>query len=276
MTPATPFCCDVVAGQRRAARGDREPRRPLDPRRVPRALGARRARRAAALSDQVKAHLREQARRAPAHAAPLRPPPRPARAARAPRVFAASSREGAASLRCASSSSATRTCSTLDLDARRRAARPPAPPRLHARQARPLLRPLRPAALRGARASRSRTSWVWQSTHIGGDRFAGNLVCPPATASTTGASSASGRLAGARRRTSPDGSSSPHYRGRSCYSFAAQAAERDVREQTRAARARRPRARVEQDGARSSFARRERRACYERRRARRARRARPT
>jgi len=72
--------------------------------------------------------------------------------------------------------------------------------------------------------------WVWQSTHIGGDRFAGNVVSLP-----------DGVYYG---RVEPAGSwpvleaalrgevHLPHYRGRSCHSFPAQAAERAVREET--------------------------------------------
>jgi hypothetical protein len=72
--------------------------------------------------------------------------------------------------------------------------------------------------------------WVWQSTHVGGDRFAGNLVCLP-----------HGLYFGRVER--PDvwplldeflAGRIPleHYRGRSCYPFAVQAAERRVREET--------------------------------------------
>jgi hypothetical protein len=72
--------------------------------------------------------------------------------------------------------------------------------------------------------------WVWQSTHVGGDRFAGNLVCLP-----------EGLYFGRVQR--PDVWSLldeylagrielDHYRGRSCYPFAVQAAERRVREET--------------------------------------------
>ena len=69
--------------------------------------------------------------------------------------------------------------------------------------------------------------WVWQSTHVGGDRFAGNLVCLP-----------EGLYFGRVGR----GAVWPlldeylagridleHYRGRSCYPFAVQAAERALR-----------------------------------------------
>jgi hypothetical protein len=72
--------------------------------------------------------------------------------------------------------------------------------------------------------------WAWQSTHVGGDRFAGNVVSLP-----------DGVYYG---RVEPGESwpvleaavrgeiHLPHYRGRSCHSFPAQAAERAVREET--------------------------------------------
>jgi hypothetical protein len=69
--------------------------------------------------------------------------------------------------------------------------------------------------------------WVWQSTHVGGDRFAGNLVCMP-HGLTFGRVEAddvwpvldeyfAGRIYLDR------------YRGRSCYSFPAQSADHAVR-----------------------------------------------
>jgi hypothetical protein len=71
--------------------------------------------------------------------------------------------------------------------------------------------------------------WAWQSSHIGGDRFAGNLVCLPEGLYY-------GRVdrddAGSvldehlERRILLD-----HYRGRSIYTFPVQAAERWLREQ---------------------------------------------
>jgi hypothetical protein len=68
---------------------------------------------------------------------------------------------------------------------------------------------------------------VWQSTHVGGDRFAGNLVCLPHGVYY-------GRV---ERDDVPqivdeylDGQISlPHYRGRSCWPFPVQAAERRIR-----------------------------------------------
>ena len=70
---------------------------------------------------------------------------------------------------------------------------------------------------------------VWQATHIGGDRFAGNLVCLPhgiyygRVEREQAGDVLDNHLAGLVEL--------PHYRGRSCHSFAAQAAEREIREQ---------------------------------------------
>ncbi len=79
-----------------------------------------------------------------------------------------------------------------------------------------------------ALAEQADEHWVWQSSHVGGDRFAGNVVFLP-----------EGLYFG---RVGP-GEAWPvldeylagrihleHYRGRCCYSFAEQAAERAVRE----------------------------------------------
>ncbi|MBD0349083.1 MAG: sucrase ferredoxin [Thermoleophilia bacterium] len=71
--------------------------------------------------------------------------------------------------------------------------------------------------------------WVWQSTHVGGDRFAGNLVCLPEGLyfGRVGADAwplLDEYLAG---RIWLD-----RYRGRSCHPFPAQAAERAVRKAT--------------------------------------------
>jgi hypothetical protein len=70
-------------------------------------------------------------------------------------------------------------------------------------------------------------AWAWQCSHVGGDRFAGNLVVlpaglylgrvEPAEAWETLDEVLAGRI--------PLG----HYRGRSCHSFAVQAADRAVR-----------------------------------------------
>jgi hypothetical protein len=71
--------------------------------------------------------------------------------------------------------------------------------------------------------------WVWQSSHVGGDRFAGNVVVlpdgvyygrvEPAETWPVVEAALAGRL------------HLPRYRGRSCYGFVAQAAELAVREQ---------------------------------------------
>jgi hypothetical protein len=70
---------------------------------------------------------------------------------------------------------------------------------------------------------------VWQSTHVGGDRFAGNLVCLP-----------HGVYYGRVERDDvpslvddylDDRLSLPHYRGRSCWPFPVQAAERRIRDE---------------------------------------------
>jgi hypothetical protein len=72
--------------------------------------------------------------------------------------------------------------------------------------------------------------WVWQSTHVGGDRFAGNVVTLP-----------DGLFFGRMTRADvwplldehlAGRIDLAHYRGRSCYGFAVQAAERRVREET--------------------------------------------
>jgi hypothetical protein len=72
--------------------------------------------------------------------------------------------------------------------------------------------------------------WVWQSTHVGGDRFAGNLVSMP-----TGLYF--GRVGRADVRSLLDELyagriAMDRYRGRCCYTFPEQAAEREVREAT--------------------------------------------
>jgi hypothetical protein len=71
--------------------------------------------------------------------------------------------------------------------------------------------------------------WAWQSSHIGGDRFAGNLVCLPegiyyGRVDREAAGSVLDEHFG--RRVQFD-----HYRGRSIYTFPVQAAECWLREQ---------------------------------------------
>ena len=73
--------------------------------------------------------------------------------------------------------------------------------------------------------------WLWQVSHIGGDRFAGNLVCLPEGLyfGRIGAADAwpllEDYLGGTLRLE--------HYRGRCCYTLPVQAAERRVREAVR-------------------------------------------
>jgi hypothetical protein len=69
--------------------------------------------------------------------------------------------------------------------------------------------------------------WAWQCSHVGGDRFAGNLVALPAGLYF-------GRVEPAEAWQALDELLAgriplERYRGRSCYSFPAQAAERAVR-----------------------------------------------
>ena len=72
--------------------------------------------------------------------------------------------------------------------------------------------------------------WAWQVTHIGGDRFAGNLVCLPEGLYYGRVDrEAAGSVLDehfARRLLLE------HYRGRSIYTFPVQAAERSIREAT--------------------------------------------
>ena len=70
--------------------------------------------------------------------------------------------------------------------------------------------------------------WVWQSSHVGGDRFAGNVVALPDGVYYGRVEPAEAWAvveAALERRVHL-----PLYRGRSCYGFAAQAAELAVRE----------------------------------------------
>jgi hypothetical protein len=72
--------------------------------------------------------------------------------------------------------------------------------------------------------------WAWQASHVGGDRFAGNLVTLPDGAyyGRVDPSDAWAVVEASLQRCVH----LPLYRGRSCYGFAAQAAELAVREET--------------------------------------------
>jgi sucrase/ferredoxin-like protein len=81
-----------------------------------------------------------------------------------------------------------------------------------------------------ALAEQADDHWVWQSSHVGGDRFAGNLVFLPEGLYF-------GRVGRGEAWPVLDEYAAgrihlEHYRGRSCYTFAEQAAERAVREAT--------------------------------------------
>ena len=76
----------------------------------------------------------------------------------------------------------------------------------------------------------SESGWVWQSTHVGGDRFAGNVVILPQGLYF-------GRVGREDVRPLLDEHAEGNvllerYRGRSAYSFAVQAAEKAVRVET--------------------------------------------
>ncbi|HVF50229.1 MAG TPA: sucrase ferredoxin [Pyrinomonadaceae bacterium] len=71
---------------------------------------------------------------------------------------------------------------------------------------------------------------VWQSSHVGGDRFAGNLVCFPHGLFYAHTTAETGRTIAAAyraRRLVLEG-----FRGRACYAYQAQAAEFYVRAET--------------------------------------------
>ena len=183
--------------------------------------------RASGLSDQVKEALREQVRARPrSRLLFIRRPDR--RGREELRAYAATSREGEESLRCASLSS-YEELRTLDLA---HAGEPLEHPLFlvcthgkHdpccARYGRPLFEAL---------AEQVEDEAVWQTTHIGGDRFAGNLLCLSRGVYYGRVERKdAGRVLDAHLE---DTIELAHYRGRSCYSFAAQAAERDIRERT--------------------------------------------
>ncbi len=183
--------------------------------------------RASGLSDQVKRNLREQLRaREHTRLLFIRRPDR--RGSPELRAFAATSSQGRETLRAATFES-YEDLRELDLAT---AGEPSAQPLFlvcthgkHdpccARRGRPLFEAL---------AEQLEEESVWQCTHVGGDRFAGNLVCLP-----------HGIYYGRVGRGDAVGVLDAHlegwiamgrYRGRSAHPFAAQAAERDVREAT--------------------------------------------
>ena len=76
---------------------------------------------------------------------------------------------------------------------------------------------------------------VWQSSHVGGDRFAANVVCLP-QGIYYGRVDQERDLDAIVEASNSGAVHLERYRGRSCYSFVAQAAEYYVREQTGARR----------------------------------------
>ena len=190
-----------------------------------RGLWARDALSGSGLSDQVKQHLRDQVRSVP-HGRLLfiRRPDRRGRPELV--AFAAASRPGQTTV--------TKTqfwayddLRRVDLLAEPAAGHPLFLVCTHgkhdpccARYGRPLFEALR---------DELDPDWAWQVSHIGGDRFAGNLVCLPeglyyGRVDRETASSVLDEHFG--RRILP-----AHYRGRSIYTFPVQAAERWIREQ---------------------------------------------
>lgn len=91
-----------------------------------------------------------------------------------------------------------------------------------ARHGRPLYDALRAAGTDGADGA------VWQSTHVGGDRFAGNVVALPS--GTFHGRVAPGDVPGLLAALTTGRVDLERYRGRSAYPFAVQAAERALRE----------------------------------------------
>ena len=181
------------------------------------------------LSDQVKDRLREQVRAVPnGRLLFVRRPDR--RRAETLVAFTADSRAGNERLRRfdLESHESLREVDLLDEEGGARVEHPLFLICTHgkhdpccARYGRPLYEGLRDEA---------EEDWVWQTTHIGGDRFAGNLVCLP-----------EGVYYGRADRIDAAGILDEHlagrvsldlYRGRSIYPFAVQAAERAVREET--------------------------------------------
>ena len=70
--------------------------------------------------------------------------------------------------------------------------------------------------------------WVWQCSHVGGDRFAGNVVCLPEGVYYGRVEA--GDVLGLVDEHLAGRIQLERYRGRCCYSFPVQAAERAVRE----------------------------------------------
>jgi hypothetical protein len=228
MTDRRPFCADLsrANGESLAATASRIDRWILV---EYRGLWTSDAVAGSGLSDQVKAHLRRELQSA-AHGRLLfvRRPDRRRRPGLA--AYVADSREGREALWRfeLESHDDLRALDVLDPEAGEAVANPLFLVCTHgkhdpccARYGRPLYEALR---------DELDPEWLWQTTHVGGDRFAGNLVCLPEGLYY-------GRAEGAAALAILDEHLAGRimldfYRGRSCYSFAVQAAEREVRQAT--------------------------------------------
>ncbi len=184
------------------------------------------------LSPRLKEHLREQLHALrPSRLLFVRRPDRRAESGR--RVFVASSRPGAERL-LALEVEHQDDLHDVDLAGGLRGDRGIGQPlprpllvvcthgkrdRCCARHGRPLYDALRAAAP---------AAEVWQSTHVGGDRFAGNVVALPH--GTYYGRVDPGDVAGLLAAVDANGVDLDRYRGRSAYSFPVQAAELVVRE----------------------------------------------
>jgi hypothetical protein len=180
----------------------------------------------ARLSESVKAHLRDRlAALRPAKALFIRRERSPDRRPLA--VFWGRSRESGSQL-FRTEIAGHEDLLELDFDS---PAEPVAHPLLlvctHGKHDRCCARLGRP--LYDALRERVEEGWLWQVSHVGGDRFAGNLVCLPEGLyfGRVGPAEAPAVLdAYLEGRIHLD-----NYRGRSIYSFPVQAAERRIREQ---------------------------------------------
>jgi hypothetical protein len=180
------------------------------------------------LSEQVKTHLREQqAARRRTRLLFIRS--RARRGAPGLVAYAATSREGAEELRRVAFDDYR---DLLDVDLAGGSGEPVEHPLLlvctHGKHDPCCARYGRP--LYDALADELDPDWIWQATHVGGDRFAGNVVCLPhglyyGRLTRPSAAAMLDELLADRLYLDP-------YRGRSCYSFAVQAAERAVRLET--------------------------------------------
>jgi hypothetical protein len=177
------------------------------------------------LSEQVKAYLREQLKARP-RTRLLFIRSRSRRGASGFLAYTATSREGQEELRSVAFEGYP---DLLAVDLAGGAGKPIAHPLLlvctHGKHDPCCARYGRP--LYDALSEELEPDWIWQSTHVGGDRFAGNLICLPhglyyGRLDRPSAAAVLDELLAERVHLGP-------YRGRSCHSFAVQAAERAVR-----------------------------------------------